>query len=182
MGDNELLPSIHRWPESPRDSGSGSLPCSFGDAAWRICGGRSLFRRLRFVITRVIAREIHEKQFSIPNFLVRRARRLLPAAAACFVVTLLISYFVLLPVAFQTLGESLSATVLMYSNYFYYHISSYFSPQAFEVPLLHTWSLAIEDQFYLTWPAILMVIMPRRRSRPEAARPSPPAERGEGNR
>jgi len=53
------------------------------------------------------------------------------------------------------------ATILMHSNLFYYYLSGYFSPQAFEVPLLHTWSLAVEDQFYITWPAILMLIMPR---------------------
>src|SRR5262249_36774871 len=53
------------------------------------------------------------------------------------------------------------STILMYSNLFYYHISGYFSPQAFEIPLLHTWSLAVEDQFYVTWPVILLLIMPR---------------------
>ena len=109
----------------------------------------------------MINREIREKRFSLPQFLLRRARRLLPAAIACFVLTLSISYFVLLPVAFQNFGRSMVATILMYSNLFYYYLSGYFSPQAFEVPLLHTWSLAVEDQFYITWPAILMLIMPR---------------------
>src|SRR5215470_4648546 len=114
-----------------------------------------------FLITRLINREIQEKRFSLPRFLLRRARRLLPAAIACFALTLSISYFVLLPVAFQDFGRSMVATILMYANLFYYHLSGYFSPQAFEVPLMHTCSLAVEDQFYVTWPAILMLIMPR---------------------
>ena len=114
-----------------------------------------------FLITRLINREIREKRFSLPKFLLRRARRLLPAAIACFALTLSISYFVLLPVDFQNFGRSMMATILMYSNLFYYHLSGYFFPRAFEIPLLHTWSLAVEDQFYITWPAILMLIMPR---------------------
>jgi len=114
-----------------------------------------------FLITRLINREIREKTFSLPRFLLRRARRLLPAAIVCFALTSLISYFVLLPVDFQNFGRSMESTILMYSNLFYYRLSGYFSPRVFEIPLLHTWSLAVEDQFYITWPVILMLIMPR---------------------
>ena len=114
-----------------------------------------------FLITRLISQEAYEKRFSFPRFLLRRARRLLPAAIVCFALTLFISYFVLLPAAFQNLGHSMVATMLMYANLFYYRLSGYFSPRAFELPLLHTWSLVVEDQFYLTWPALLAVIIPR---------------------
>ena len=114
-----------------------------------------------FLITRFIYHEINERHFSFPSFLVRRARRLLPAAVVCLTLTLAIGYFVLPPAGFQDLGRSLVATVLMYANFFFYRLAGYFSPQASELPLLHTWSLAVEDQFYLTWPLILMLLAPR---------------------
>ncbi|HMN36965.1 MAG TPA: acyltransferase family protein [Hyphomicrobium sp.] len=111
-----------------------------------------------FLITRLILEERRAGAFSFKQFYIRRARRLLPAAVFCFCCVAAISAFVLLPDAYWYLGRSLLASALMYANVFFYNTGGYFSAPAIEKPLLHTWSLAVEDQFYLTWPLILMFL------------------------
>lgn len=118
-----------------------------------------------FLITRFILEEMRSGTFSLRQFYIRRARRLLPAAIFCFFVVSVISAFVLLPDAYWYLGRSLLAAALMYANIFFYNTGGYFSAPALEKPLLHTWSLAVEDQFYLTWPLILFVLFAQLRRR-----------------
>ncbi|MBY0558603.1 acyltransferase family protein [Hyphomicrobium sp.] len=113
-----------------------------------------------FLITSLVVTEISDGTFSLYRFFVRRARRLLPAAFACVVVVTLLSAFILLPDAFWYYGRSLLAFIGLFSNVFFYLTGGYFSAPALEKPLLHTWSLAVEDQFYLTWPLILMLASP----------------------
>ncbi|CAA2142160.1 acyltransferase family protein [Hyphomicrobium sp. ghe19] len=113
-----------------------------------------------FLITSLVVTEISDGTFSLYRFFVRRARRLLPAAFACVVVVTVLSAFILLPDAFWYYGRSLLAFIGLFSNVFFYLTGGYFSAPALEKPLLHTWSLAVEDQFYLTWPLILMLASP----------------------
>lgn len=114
-----------------------------------------------FLITRFIVSEIDDGSFSLGKFFVRRARRLLPAALVCFLIVTVLSAFVLLPDAFWYFGRSLLGAVLMFANFFFYNTGGYFTAPDLEKPLLHTWSLAVEDQFYVTWPLLLMLAAPR---------------------
>lgn len=114
-----------------------------------------------FLITRFIASEMAEGTFSLARFYVRRARRLMPAALVCFVIIAALCAFVLLPDTYWFFGRSLLAAILMYANIFFYNTGGYFAAPSLEKPLLHTWSLSVEDQFYLTWPLLLLFLWPR---------------------
>ncbi|WP_045835398.1 acyltransferase family protein [Hyphomicrobium sp. 99] len=113
-----------------------------------------------FLITSLVVNEISDGSFSLYRFFVRRARRLLPAAFACLVVVTVLAGFILLPDAFWYYGRSLLSFVGFFANVFFYDTGGYFSAPAIEKPLLHTWSLSLEDQFYLTWPLFLMLAAP----------------------
>jgi peptidoglycan/LPS O-acetylase OafA/YrhL len=111
-----------------------------------------------FFITRQIVAELEQDRFSVIEFYDRRIRRLLPALFVMLFVASLAAAIILLPDDLQRFGRSLVAATLSLSNVYFLRQSDYFSPAAETMPLLHTWSLSIEEQFYLLFPAALIVL------------------------
>lgn len=111
-----------------------------------------------FLITSIVAREIAEGRFSLVSFYERRARRILPALTGVIVASFAVGWFVLLPAEMKSLGQSAFATGFFLSNVYFMLTLDYFGQAAEFAPLLHTWSLAVEEQFYLFFPPLLMFL------------------------
>jgi len=111
-----------------------------------------------FLISRIILTQIKVGTFSSLEFYARRIRRIFPALIVVLAATYLIGWFVLLPDGFSVLGESIAAGVGFVSNLFQLRQAGYFAPDAAENPLLHLWSLGIEEQFYIFWPPVLLML------------------------
>ncbi|WP_061848194.1 acyltransferase family protein, partial [Bradyrhizobium sp. DOA1] len=105
-----------------------------------------------FLITRIL---LSPGGMPISTFYARRIRRIFPALIAVLVVTAAIGWVILLPSQFRLLGENIVASVLFASNLFQLGQLGYFAPLAAENPLLHLWSLGVEEQFYIFWPLAL---------------------------
>ena len=111
-----------------------------------------------FLITGLILKEQDAGKFSLANFWVRRIRRIIPAATVMVVTVLVAGFFLLLPTDYADLGKSTVAQQLMLSNVYFWRNTGYFDGPSDLKPLLHTWSLAVEEQFYLGYPFLLMVL------------------------
>ena len=99
--------------------------------------------------------------FTPGGFYIRRARRILPALAVTLAGTLAIGWEILLPLPYQTLGLHAVAGASFFSNFVFWNEVGYFNPAADTKPLLHLWSLGVEEQFYLVWPILLMILSKR---------------------
>ena len=109
-----------------------------------------------FLITRLILGELERTgRLSFRNFYLRRARRLMPALFVTLAGSWLLFAWLFPPNRFQELSESMVAAVFSVSNIFFWSLSGYFDSDAATKPLLHTWSLGVEEQFYLFWPLFL---------------------------
>lgn len=115
-----------------------------------------------FLITGIVARQLMNGDFSFARFYWRRVRRLFPALVLVLAVTLTLGWFLLLPDEFKQLGKHASAAAAFLANFALWRESGYFDTAAELKPLLHLWSLGIEEQFYLVWPAILVALWKRR--------------------
>lgn len=112
-----------------------------------------------YLITRILAREIDEDRFSILSFYERRARRILPALFVVMAACLVAGWWLLSPQRYEGLGKSIIATLTFSSNiWFWQSAGDYFGSNVEFEPLLHTWSLAVEEQFYLFFPLLLWAI------------------------
>ncbi len=111
-----------------------------------------------FLITSIIVRQIEKQEFSLVGFYERRARRILPALIVVLLATMGAAAWLLMPDEYIDLGLSALAAVLFVPNIFYWASTGYFAIEAEATPLLHTWSLGLEEQFYLLYPILLVLL------------------------
>lgn len=111
-----------------------------------------------FLITNIILMGFREGHFSFAEFFIRRAKRLLPALTTVITATLIAGWFLLLSVEYSSLGKHVFGATVFTSNIFLYGEHSYFDTASEFKPLLHLWSLAIEEQYYLIWPLLLFAV------------------------
>lgn len=115
-----------------------------------------------FLITRLLLAEHHETgRIDLWAFYARRIRRILPALVVTVALCLVAGAFLLPAQPFEDLAKSALAALLSLSNVFFWSQSGYFDSDAITKPLLHTWSLGVEEQFYLVWPLILSIMLAR---------------------
>ena len=110
-----------------------------------------------FLITGIIVRELDQHRFGLLAFYARRIRRIFPALIVVLAATLVLGWLWMLPAAYAQLSADVFASAAFVSNIALLLQSGYFDIESGKKPLLHLWSLGIEEQFYLFWPLILML-------------------------
>src|SRR6266403_459804 len=111
-----------------------------------------------FLITGIIVRELDQQRFSLLGFYNRRIRRIFPALIVVLCAALVLGSVWMLPAAYAQLGSDVFASAAFFANIALLLQSGYFDIESAKKPLLHLWSLGIEEQFYLFWPLMLMLV------------------------
>ncbi len=111
-----------------------------------------------YLITSIIVSEVSRGTFSWASFYERRIRRIMPALLIVILASIIIGWFVLVPRDYREFSRSAIAASAFYSNFYFNGRSGYFAPAAETQPLLHTWSLAVEEQFYLLAPGFILLL------------------------
>lgn len=119
-----------------------------------------------YLVTKIIQQSIDEKRFSFIEFYRRRIRRLLPALLTVLISSFIVAFFTLLNSEIQAFGRHLFAGTFFFSNIQFFSEAGYFDKASEAKPLLHLWSLSLEEQFYFFWPVILMALYKLRRFSP----------------
>ncbi len=112
-----------------------------------------------YLISSIIVKSTNSGDFSFFDFYIKRIKRIIPALSLVLLVSSFVAYKILLPDSFLSFGKSMFATLFFISNVFFYHEDSYVSEASDMKPLLHTWSLSVEWQFYLLFPVVLLFII-----------------------
>ena len=112
-----------------------------------------------FLISSLLLKEVTEGHFSLANFYSRRIRRIFPALAVCLAAVLAFGFVYLLPSELMQLGKHVFFGAAFLSNFATWSESGYFDIAGTLKPLLHLWSLGIEEQFYIVWPILLWTIV-----------------------
>ena len=111
-----------------------------------------------FLITTIILKKLGENKFSLKEFYRNRVRRLFPALIFALLLTLFVGCLFLFPEELADLGKHIKSTAFYYENFQLIGEIGYWDIEALEKPLLHMWSLSVEEQFYIFWPFIVLVI------------------------
>lgn len=137
------------------------LPVIFFHAGFEMFGGGYVGVDVFFVIsgyliTGILIDDLRQDRFSIARFYERRARRILPALSVVMLTCIVVAYFWTLPADLEEFSESVIAVVFFASNILFWQQEGYFATAAELKPLLHTWSLAVEEQYYVLFPLLLL--------------------------
>jgi peptidoglycan/LPS O-acetylase OafA/YrhL len=111
-----------------------------------------------FLITSLILRDLEAGKFTLVHFWERRARRIVPAAVVMVMAVITAGWFLLLPSDYAALGKSAGMHAAFGANFYFWRNTNYFASSADEQPLLHTWSLSVEEQFYVIVPFLLLFL------------------------
>jgi len=111
-----------------------------------------------YLISNLIISELNSNTFSFKSFYLKRIRRIIPALISTLLITIPFSYWLLTPKAMVEYTRSLTASLFFYANYYFQNLDFYNAEPTKIMPLLHTWSLAIEEQFYILFPLICFLL------------------------
>jgi peptidoglycan/LPS O-acetylase OafA/YrhL len=116
-----------------------------------------------FLISSQLFKSVSNKTFSIKDFYARRIKRILPAAFSVIFITILFAQFLFLPEDAKEVADSGIWSAFSLSNVYFWKFqdTSYFAAGSYTTPLLHYWSLGVEEQFYIFWPIIVLLLLPR---------------------
>jgi peptidoglycan/LPS O-acetylase OafA/YrhL len=119
-----------------------------------------------YLISSIIYNALRVGRFSYMEFYVRRVRRIFPALLVVLATSVVVGWLVLFPDEYKQLGREVAAGAGFAANFLFWSQSGYFDAQAAVKPLLHLWSLGIEEQFYLVWPLLVAFLYRRTRRVP----------------
>lgn len=138
------------------------IPVVFYHAGFEIFSGGFIGVDVFFVIsgyliTNIIYDELIKKKFTLKNFYERRARRILPALFTVIIFSSILAFLIMTKSEINSYFRSIIATLFFFSNFHFWKNAPYFSSEVDLQPLIHTWSLSIEEQFYIVFPLFLII-------------------------